>query len=133
AFGVGATDMANAWFTEDVRVTVPKTVLFRLHGKPPAGVVAKDVMLAVMAQDYIKSGKAIGQVLEFEGEGLLHFDMDERVTITNLAVEAGAFTGVIAADEVTIGWIKKMRGLSEAAAHELRSRCLRLDPDAGDA
>lgn len=131
AFGVGATDMANAWFTEDVRVTVPKTVLFRLHGRPPAGVVAKDIMLAVMAQDYIKSGKAIGQVLEFEGDGLAHLDMDERITMTNLAVEAGAFTGIIAADERAVRWIQEMRKLSDADATELRERCWRSDPDAG--
>lgn len=130
AFGVGATDMANAWFTEDVRVTVPKTVLFRLHGKPPAGVVAKDVMLAIMSREYIKSGRAIGQVLEFAGDGLAHFNMDERVTITNLAVEAGAFTGIIAADEVTIRWIQALRGLPDDAAQELRGRCLTSDAGA---
>jgi len=130
AFGVGATDMANAWFTEDVRVTTPKTVLYRLHGKPPAGVVAKDIMLAAMATEYIKSGKAIGQVIEFQGEGLLHLDMDERVTMTNLAVEAGAFTGIIAADEATIRWIQTLRGLSEAEAQDLRARCMTSDADA---
>jgi 3-isopropylmalate/(R)-2-methylmalate dehydratase large subunit len=120
----------NAWFTEDVRVTVPKTVLFRLHGRPPRGVVAKDIMLAVMAQEYIKSGKAIGQVLEFAGDGLAHLDMDERVTMTNLAVEAGAFTGIIAADETTVRWIQAMRGLSDAQADELRARCWRSDEGA---
>jgi 3-isopropylmalate/(R)-2-methylmalate dehydratase large subunit len=130
AFGVGATDMANAWFTEDVRVTVPKTVLVRLHGRPAPGVVAKDIMLAAMATEYVKTGKAIGQVLEFAGDGLEHLSMDERVTLTNMAVEAGAFTGVIAADEATIRWIAAMRGLSAAEAEALRERCLRSDPDA---
>ncbi len=130
AFGVGATDMANAWFTEDVRVRVPETVLFRLHGRPPAGVVAKDVMLAVMATEYIKTGKAIGQVLEFQGDALQWLSMDERVTMTNLAVEAGAFTGIIAADEATVRWIQEMRGLSDRQADELRERILTSDADA---
>ncbi len=130
AFGVGATDMANAWYTEDVRVRVPETALFRLHGRPAPGVLAKDIMLAIMAGEYFKSGEAIGKVLEFEGEGLRWLSMDERVTLTNMAVEAGAFTGIIAADEAALRWIQQMRGLSDAEVDALRPRCLRSDPGA---
>jgi 3-isopropylmalate/(R)-2-methylmalate dehydratase large subunit len=130
AFGVGATDMANAWFTEDVRVRVPETALFRLRGRPAPGVLAKDIMLFIMSLDWFKTGEAIGKVLEFEGEGLRSLSMDERATLTNMAVEAGAFTGVIAADETTIRWIQEMRGLSDREADELRARSLRSDPGA---
>jgi 3-isopropylmalate/(R)-2-methylmalate dehydratase large subunit len=128
AFGVGSTEMANAWFTKDVRVTVPKTVLYNLKGKLRPDVVAKDVMLHVMAHAYIKSGKAIGQVLEFQGEAITAMSIDERATLTNMAVEAGATTGIIAADETTVAYLMKMRpGVSEAA---IREGFLRSDPDA---
>src|SRR6185312_8720060 len=57
AFGVGSTDMANAWFTKDVRVTVPETARFDLRGKLRPGVTAKDVMLHLLSQPFWKSGE----------------------------------------------------------------------------
>jgi 3-isopropylmalate/(R)-2-methylmalate dehydratase large subunit len=117
AFGVGSTDMANAWYTKDVQVKVPESVRYDLVGKPAADITAKDVILYVMAQDYIKSGKGIGKVLEFAGEGLLHFNMDERATLTNMAVEAGATTGIIEPDAVTAEYLMSFRGWDEAAAN----------------
>lgn len=119
AFGVGSTDMANAWYTRDVRVTVPKTVRIELAGKVPAQLSAKDVMLYVMADPYFKEGKAIGQVLEFCGEALASMPLDERATLTNMAVEAGATTGVIEADELTVETLARTRGLDPAALRKL--------------
>jgi 3-isopropylmalate/(R)-2-methylmalate dehydratase large subunit len=128
AFGVGTTDMANAWYTKDLRVRVPESVRFELRGRPRADVTAKDVMLFVMAQPYIKSGKAIGQVLEFGGPGLQHLDFDERATLTNMAVEAGAFTGVIEPDEVVTRYLLRMRkGLDREG---IESGFLRVDEGA---
>lgn len=109
AFGVGSTDMANAWYTKDVRVKVPECVRFVLHGQLAADVSAKDVMLHLMAQPYIKSGKAIGQVLEFAGPGVRAMGFDERATLTNMAVEAGAFTGIVEPDEVVTEYLLRMR------------------------
>src|SRR3954471_16361505 len=91
AFGVGSTDMANAWFTKDIRIRVPETVRYVLNGKKRADVTAKDVMLKILSTDYMKEGKGIGQVLEFAGEGLRDLSIDERATLTNMAVEAGGF------------------------------------------
>ncbi len=102
AFGVGATDMANAWMTRDVRVTVPATVRVILTGALNAFVVAKDVMLKLLAMPYIQTGHAIGKVLEFTGTGLKSLSLDERATLTNMAVEAGATTGFVAADGITL-------------------------------
>jgi 3-isopropylmalate/(R)-2-methylmalate dehydratase large subunit len=116
AFGVGSTDMANAWYTADIQVKVPASVRYNLTGKPAAGVTAKDVMLYVMAADYSRQGNCIGKVLEFAGDGLLHLNMDERATLTNLAVECGATTGIIEADAVTKDYLMKFRGWSEAQA-----------------
>jgi 3-isopropylmalate/(R)-2-methylmalate dehydratase large subunit len=116
AFGVGSTDMANAWYTADIQVKVPASVQYVLKGKPTRGVTAKDVMLYIMAQEYSRQGNCIGKVLEFSGEGLLHLNMDERATLTNLAVECGATTGIIEADDVTRQYLQKFRGWTEERA-----------------
>ncbi|HWT00236.1 MAG TPA: aconitase family protein [Pyrinomonadaceae bacterium] len=127
AFGVGSTDMANAWYTKDIRVRVPETVRFVLKGRKRDDVTAKDVMLYILATDYMKEGKGIGQVLEFAGEGLKDMPMDERATLTNMAVEAGGTTGIIEPDGVTLEYLVRMRGLD---ADEVRKGFLRSDEDA---
>jgi 3-isopropylmalate/(R)-2-methylmalate dehydratase large subunit len=127
AFGVGSTDMANAWYTKDIRVRVPETVRFVLKGRRRDDVTAKDVMLYILATDYMKEGKGIGQVLEFAGEGLKEMPLDERATLTNMAVEAGGTTGIIEPDEVTLDYLVRVRGLD---AEEVRKGFLRSDEDA---
>jgi 3-isopropylmalate/(R)-2-methylmalate dehydratase large subunit len=127
AFGVGSTDMANAWYTKDIRVKVPETVRFVLRGQKRADVSAKDVMLKILSTDYMKEGKGIGQVLEFAGEGLKDMSIDERATLTNMAVEAGGTTGIIEPDEVTLDYLVRSRGLDP---EEIRRGFLRSDPDA---
>jgi len=111
AFGVGSTDMANAWYTRDVRVTVPESVCITLHGELRAGVSAKDLMLFLLCLDYFKEGHGIGQVIEFRGPALRTLPLDERATLTNMAVEAGGFTGIIEADDVVVDFIASMRGI----------------------
>ncbi|HEX8845265.1 MAG TPA: aconitase family protein [Pyrinomonadaceae bacterium] len=127
AFGVGSTDMANAWYTKDIRVRVPETVRFVLKGRKRDDVSAKDVMLRILATDYMKEGKGIGQVLEFAGEGLRDWPIDERATLTNMAVEAGGTTGIIEPDEVTLEYLVRMRGLD---AEEIRKGFLKSDETA---
>jgi 3-isopropylmalate/(R)-2-methylmalate dehydratase large subunit len=127
AFGVGATDMANAWFTKDIRVTVPETARFNLNGTLRDGVCAKDVMLHILSQPFFKTGAGIGKVLEFAGEGVRAMGIDERATLTNMAVEAGGFTGIIEADEVIVDYLVKQRG---AKADDVRARIVRADPGA---
>jgi len=127
AFGVGSTDMANAWYTKDIRIRVPETVRYVLKGKKRADVSAKDVMLVILATDFMKTSKGIGKVLEFAGDDLKHWKMDERATLTNMAVEAGGTTGIIEPDEVTLDYIVKTRGLDAA---EVRKGFTFSDPDA---
>jgi len=127
AFGVGSTDMANAWYTKDIRMRVPETVRYVLKGKKRADVAAKDVMLFILASEYMKTSKGIGKVLEFAGEDLKNWSMDERATLTNMAVEAGGTTGIIEPDEVTLEYIVRMRGLD---AEEVRKGFTYSDPDA---
>ncbi|HYW74466.1 MAG TPA: aconitase family protein [Pyrinomonadaceae bacterium] len=127
AFGVGSTDMANAWFTKDIRIRVPETVRYVLKGKKRADVAAKDVMLYILASDYMKSSKGIGKVLEFAGEDLMNWSMDERATLTNMSVEAGGTTGIIEPDEATLAYIVTARGLD---ADEVRKGFVYSDQDA---
>src|SRR5258705_5648639 len=114
AFGVGSTDMANAWYTKDIRIRVPETVRYILKGKKRSDVAAKDVMLFILASEYMKTSKGIGKVLEFAGEDLMNWSMDERATLTNMSVEAGGFTGIIEPDQATLAYIVTMRCLASA-------------------
>lgn len=127
AFGVGSTDMANAWYTKDIRIRVPETVRYVLKGKKRADVAAKDVMLFILASEYMKTSKGIGKVLEFAGEDLQNWSMDERATLTNMAVEAGGTTGIIEPDEVTLEYVVRTRGLD---AEEVRKGFTYSDSDA---
>ncbi len=127
AFGVGSTDMANSWFTKDVRVKVPESVRVNLTGALRAGVCAKDVMLHLLSDAFFKTGAGIGKVLEFAGPGTMLLPLDERATLTNMAVEAGGFTGIIEADEVVVDYISKQRGTD---ADKLRAQIVKADPGA---
>ncbi len=127
AFGVGSTDMANAWYTKDIRIRVPETVRYVLKGTKRPDVTAKDVMLYILASEYMKTSKGIGKVLEFAGDDLKHWPMDERATLTNMSVEAGGTTGIIEPDEVTLQYIVRTRGLD---AEEVRKGFTYSDPDA---
>lgn len=127
AFGVGSTDMANAWYTKDIRIRVPETVRYVLKGKKRADVAAKDVMLYILATEYMKTSKGIGKVLEFAGDDLKNWSMDERATLTNMAVEAGGTTGIIEPDEQTLDYIVRTRGVD---AEAVRKGFTYSDPDA---
>jgi 3-isopropylmalate/(R)-2-methylmalate dehydratase large subunit len=127
AFGVGATDMANAWLTRDVRLRMPESILFVLRGRLAEGVCAKDVMIFLLSQPYWREGRGIGKILEFAGEGTKGFSLDERATLTNMAVEAGGFTGIIEADDEVVAYLIRERGMDEEAA---RRGLVESDPGA---
>jgi len=127
AFGVGSTDMANSWFTKDVRVKVPESVRVDLRGELRPGVCAKDVMLHLLSDQFFKTGAGIGKVLEFGGPGTMAMSLDERATLTNMAVEAGGFTGIIEADAVVVDYIQNQRGTDRK---KLQAQIVVADPDA---
>jgi 3-isopropylmalate/(R)-2-methylmalate dehydratase large subunit len=111
AFGVGTTDMANAFVTGAVRVTLPECVRIELQGRLPAGVTAKDLMLHLLATAYIRSGSGVGKVFEFAGEGIAHLRTDERATLTNMCAELGGLSGIVAPDAETLRFIRERRGV----------------------
>ena len=130
AFGVGTTAIFNSWITKDVRVEVPKSFKVIVHGAKPDNITAKDFMLEILRHPYIKSGAAIGQIIEYAGEAVAALSVDERATMTNMAAEVGAFTGIIAPDERTVEYLVAQRGMTHEAARALCDG-LTSDPGAG--
>ena len=116
AFGVGTTAIFNSWITKDVRVTVPETVKVVVSGRKPDNVTAKDFMLEILRHPYVKSGKAIGKLVEYCGAAVEALSVDERATMTNMTAEVGGFTGYVAPDARTIEYLMAYRGMSRAAA-----------------
>jgi 3-isopropylmalate/(R)-2-methylmalate dehydratase large subunit len=116
AFGIGTTAVCNAWITGDVRVEVPRTCRIIVHGTPSANVTAKDVMLEILRHPFVASGGAIGMALEYTGDAVAAWSIDERATLTNMAAEVGAFTAIVPPDERTVSYLVERRGLSHDAA-----------------
>ena len=128
AFGVGTTDVFNSWITNDVRVRVPEQVRVRVSGRKPENVTAKDFMLAILRTEFVRNGDAIGRIVEYTGDAVADLNIDERATMTNMAAEVGAFTGIVAADEKTVQFLVE-RGLTQAEAEKL-CEGMQSDPDA---
>jgi 3-isopropylmalate/(R)-2-methylmalate dehydratase large subunit len=129
AFGVGTTAIFNSWVTKDAYISVPGTVKIEVKGKRPPGVTAKDFMLEILRQEYVRTGQAIGKILEYCGEAVEDLDIDERATMTNMAAEVGAFTGVVRPDKKTVDYMVRTRGMHPEKAEALLEG-LYSDPDA---
>ncbi|CAN5839878.1 hypothetical protein BH23GEM6_BH23GEM6_09420 [soil metagenome] len=119
AFGVGTTAIFNSWITRDVRVEVPKSFKVVISGEKPENVTAKDFMLEILRHPYIKEGHAIGQIIEYAGSAVEALSVDERATMTNMAAEVGAFTGIVAPDHKAVEYLMAQRKMSRAEAEEL--------------
>lgn len=125
AYGVGTTDMANAFLTGVSRLSMSEGVLVRLEGRLPQGVTAKDVMLELLATEEIRSGRGIGKIFEFVGPIVDAMSIDERATLTNMVAELGGLTGLCAPDETTRRFLRERRGIDFDIACWMHS-----DPDA---
>ncbi|WP_198085837.1 aconitase family protein [Variovorax sp. E3] len=111
AFGVGTTDMANAFVTGAVRLTVPQSLRIVLDGAMPPGVTAKDIVLHLLAEPFIRAGGGVGKVFEFCGAAIGGLSTDERATLTNMTAELGGFTGIVAPDAETLRFLRERRGI----------------------
>ena len=119
AFGVGTSAIVNSWATRDVRVEVPPSARIEITGRKRESVTAKDMILHVLQHPYVREGKAIGKIVEYTGDAVEDLDVDERTTLTNMAAEVGAFTGIVPPDETTARWLAERRDLSPEEAREL--------------
>ncbi|HEY6183693.1 MAG TPA: aconitase family protein [Terriglobales bacterium] len=129
AFGIGTTDVFNAWITKDVRVKVPESVKVIIRGKKYPNVTAKDFILKILSLDYVRSGKALAKVMEYAGEAVEDLSVDERATMTNMAAEIGGFTGIVAPDKKVVEFLIERRGMQRREAKALIEG-LYSDPDA---
>lgn len=119
AFGVGSTAIFNSWITKDVRARIPPSFKVVIRGTPPRNVTAKDYMLEILRHPYVRDGHAIGQIIEYAGPVVEALSVDERATMTNMAAEVGAFTGIVAADERTAEFLVHERGMEPERARAL--------------
>jgi len=100
-----------------------------VRGRKPDNVTAKDFMLEILRHPYVKTGKAIGKLVEYAGDAISALSVDERATMTNMTAEVGGFTGYVAPDEKTADYLVAYRGITRAEA-EARCHGLASDPAA---
>ena len=103
--GVGSTDMAAGMATGKAWFKVPSALKFTLTGKPSKWVSGKDVILHIIGM--IGVDGALYKSLEFTGDGIRHLSMDDRFTISNMAIEAGAKNGIFPVDEAAAAYMKE--------------------------
>ena len=104
AFGIGTTEVGHVLATQCLLQRAPKTLEVNIEGELPDGVTAKDLILAVIGQIGVNGGT--GYVIEYRGKAIEALDMDSRMTICNMSIEAGARAGMIAPDQVTFDYLK---------------------------
>lgn len=104
ASGVGSTDLAAAMITGEAWYRVPETMLFNLKGKPAKWVTGKDVILYIIGK--IGVDGALYKAMEYTGDGAGHLSLDDRLTICNMAIEAGAKNGIFTPDEKTKAYVE---------------------------
>jgi len=103
AFGIGTSEVEHVLATQSLLQKCPKTYLVNFEGKLQAGVTAKDMILALIAE--IGIGGATGHVFEFSGEAVRKLSMESRMTLCNMSIEAGARAGICAPDETTFEYL----------------------------
>jgi len=102
--GIGSTDGAFVLAAGKLWLRVPPSMKFLFHGEPPAWLMGKDLILHVIGE--IGTAGATYCAMEFAGQAIRRLNIDERCTICNMAIEAGAKSGIIAADDVTLDFVR---------------------------
>jgi 3-isopropylmalate/(R)-2-methylmalate dehydratase large subunit len=103
AFGIGTTEVGHVLATQCLLQRKPRTLAINVTGSLAAGVSAKDLILAIIGKIGVAGGT--GHVIEYRGETIRALDMDERMTVCNMSIEAGARAGMIAPDETTYAYL----------------------------
>jgi len=104
AFGIGTSEVEHVLATQTLLQHLPKTMELRVDGKLPRGVTAKDLILYLIGK--ITTDGGTGYVIEYTGEAVRGLTMEERMTVCNMTIEAGARAGMIAPDQTTYDYVK---------------------------
>ncbi|OOG46291.1 3-isopropylmalate dehydratase large subunit [Rhodanobacter sp. C06] len=104
AFGIGTTEVGHVMATQCLLQRKPKTLAIHVDGALPAGVGAKDLILHIIGTIGVDGGT--GHVIEYRGAAIEKLSMEERMTVCNMSIEAGARAGLIAPDETTFAWLQ---------------------------
>ena len=131
AFGIGTSEVEHVLATQTLLMKKSKNMLVRVDGRLQPGSTAKDIVLAVIGK--IGTAGGTGYTIEFAGEAIRNLSMEGRMTICNMAIEAGARAGLVAVDETTIDYLqgRPYAPKGEALRHALQYwRTLHSDPGA---
>lgn len=130
ALGIGTTANAGAMLSQCLLLQKPKVMRINVTGKRQPGVYAKDIILAIINKVSFRGGT--GYVLEYTGEAIKDLDMEERMTVCNMAIEAGATSGMIEADDVTFEYLRGREQLAGQDFEELKAKwsTFKADSDA---
>jgi len=131
AHGIGTSEVEHVLATQTLLAMKSKAMLVQVEGRLGAGVTAKDIVLAVIGK--IGTAGGTGYAIEFAGSAIRALSMEGRMTVCNMAIEAGARAGMIAVDDTTINYVKA-RPFAPAGPHWDQAvaywRTLHSDPDA---
>jgi 3-isopropylmalate/(R)-2-methylmalate dehydratase large subunit len=116
AFGIGTSEVEHVLATQTLPQQRPGTMAVTVDGDLPAGVTAKDVILAVIGR--IGTGGGIGSVIEYRGSAIRALSMEGRMTVCNMSIEAGARAGMIAPDDTTFAYLEGRDHAPRGAAWE---------------
>ena len=131
AFGIGTSEVEHVLATQTLPLVPFKTMAVDIDGELPAGVTAKDVILAVIAR--IGTGGGQGHVIEYRGSAVEAMSMEARMTMCNMSIEAGARAGMVAPDQTTIDYLRGRRHAPTGAEWDAAVAAwssLRTDADA---
>jgi 3-isopropylmalate/(R)-2-methylmalate dehydratase large subunit len=131
AFGIGSTEVGHVFATQCLLQRKPKTFAINVEGTLRPGVTAKDLILCIIGRIGVSGGT--GYVFEYRGSTIRGLSMDERMTVCNMSIEAGARAGMIAPDEITFEYLKNKPRAPKGAdwdASMARWRELASDPGA---
>ncbi|WP_414830018.1 3-isopropylmalate dehydratase large subunit [Alteromonas sp. H39] len=104
AFGIGTSQVEHVLATQTLKQSRAKSMLINVNGELPVGITAKDIILAIIGE--IGHAGATGHVIEYAGEAIRALSMEERMTICNMSIEAGAKAGMIAPDDTTFAYLE---------------------------
>lgn len=116
AFGIGTSEVEHVLSTQTLWQLKPPTMEIRVNGELGIGVTAKDIILAIIAKWGI--GVGTGHIVEYTGEAIRKLSMEERMTICNMSIEAGAKAGLISPDETTVEFLRGRRHVPQGEKFE---------------